>query len=709
MSELKVSAQPVVGPRRTSARAYLQRAAMVLVGAARVLVTEVHAHLRLDPFLAVIAVVFLIAFLPVVGRATDTPQMLRCCIVDEPPLSMALDGMRVMPYGDPFNFILALAKGQTLPGYWGDINYAGVGYYYGGVYVGLGFLVYGPLQALGFPPFPTAPVILRVLSELAGLVSLIIIYNFARRHIGRIGAVVAVLLLLTDSFFIYYSTIVHPDMTQLALALLALAVATRHAEDGGVESLLALGLLSGAVQGTKLGGPWLVPMAALAVWFGVRRYRASTVRLLARLVGRGAVLCLTALVAYAVTTPYAFVSPDFLRMTTRVVEIHTSNMLVTTTAWTWLARLWAHFGPAIMILAAVGVAIVALSALFGRVRRGLVLAVILGASQLLWYSLNEKLWVELGYMLVAFAVIALLSGEAVEFARRLAARAGPAGRAAGVISATVVPAAIVAAGWWTTAEYALFDRLLATNTAFQIGRWAAVGNIPPAARILIDNTAYFDPRQFPSAYMRGDLLTYNELYRYHPDYIVLSSDIYDAAHFAELRRTQHYTMQNEGPMSLRLYQDLLRTDRPGPSPVPGIDYVRAFSANAEDPPMDCPAAAVLLSDYRPWLGGDAPERLSAMSLRLFGANPAGRWIAGRLTGQAVAINMAGRLIDEIRGRLCASTGATLRVYRVNQPGAPDGFSEPIASSSWRGLSPLDAFDGAPSHWMPSPDDPAEHP
>ena len=242
--------------RRAALQIRIDQTAMwrLVAGAVRIIVEEGRAHLRLDLPLIIMLLGYLIAFAPVVSRVTENPHILRCCINDEAPLSMALDGMRDVPYGDPFNFVLAPAKGKDLPEYWGKINYAGVGYYYGGVYMGLAFLAYAPLQALGLPPFPTAPVILRVLSLLAGLLAIMMIYNFGRRHVGRIGGCIGALILLTDHYFLYYSTIIHPDGTQFALAVLALAVAVRHLRSGDVESLGALALLSGLVQGTKMGG-----------------------------------------------------------------------------------------------------------------------------------------------------------------------------------------------------------------------------------------------------------------------------------------------------------------------------------------------------------------------------------------------------------------------------------------------------------------------
>ncbi len=297
----------------TKGRSRLRSLSRFAAAMVRVTGEVLRAHVRVDLQLAAIVLVYLTAFVPIIPRATESPQALRCCIDDEAPLSMALDGMRVLPYGDPFNFVLAPTKGVPLPTYWDQFNYAGSGYHYGGLYFGLAFLAYGPMEVLGFPPFPTVPIILRTLSILAGLLALLITYNFALMQIGRVAAVVSTLILLTDTYFIHYAIIIHPDGLQFALALLTLAVAARHVTDGELESLGALGFLSGLIQGTKMGGPWLIPLAALALVEGIRRrHDLPRAAIMALILRRGFLLLVLSIVAYFVSTPYAFLSPDFI-------------------------------------------------------------------------------------------------------------------------------------------------------------------------------------------------------------------------------------------------------------------------------------------------------------------------------------------------------------------------------------------------------------
>src|SRR5262249_29513099 len=207
-------------------------------------------------------------FVPAIPAGTDNALMLAAFVNDEPALTMALDAMTKKPHGNPANFYTHLDGSQRdLPEHWHHLRY-GLFTYYGGTYLDLGYLVYKPLRQLGVPAFPAGPIILRSISFLASLLTLVFLYNLARRHSGRLAAVLAAVLLMTDRYLAYYTTIIHPDTLQLCLSLFAWLLAARHAEDGALASLAALGLVAGLVQGTKVGGPWLIPMALLALFRG---------------------------------------------------------------------------------------------------------------------------------------------------------------------------------------------------------------------------------------------------------------------------------------------------------------------------------------------------------------------------------------------------------------------------------------------------------
>ena len=230
---------------------------------------------RLDWPVVLLALIFVVALGPLVTRSTDDARRLAAFINDEPALTMALDAMTARPIGNPARFYDRALGDPKGPGpEWSTIRYAGF-HYYGGLYPGLAFVAYAPLKLLGAPVFPTAPTILRILSVMAAALSLIALYNIARDVAGRdtsgqnaagrdmAGRAIgfgAAAFLLTDSNFIYYGTIIHPDTLQLLLGLLGVVAAIRHSQDGRLASLIALGVIAGLSQGTKLGANWFAPV-----------------------------------------------------------------------------------------------------------------------------------------------------------------------------------------------------------------------------------------------------------------------------------------------------------------------------------------------------------------------------------------------------------------------------------------------------------------
>ena len=675
----------------------------LLLAAVVIINDQLRAYTRLDIPITIIAAIYLFAFIPIIPRATDNPQFLACCINDEPMLTMALDGMRVMPYGDPISFLIPSINGKSLPNYWSGFNYSGSGWYYGGLYFGLAFLAYGPLEVFGLPPFPTGPIILRIISTLAGLLALLITYNFGRYHIGPIAGAIAALVLLTDSYFVHYSVIIHPDSLQFALGMLVLAVAVRHVEQGDLKSVAALGLLSGAIQGTKMGGPWIIPLVAVTLAVGLRhQYRHLSIEFLRRLTIRAMLAMLLSILAYFVTTPYAFLSLDFFWLTRTLMTNVLLGRITSISYVNWLQDLSGHFGPFILLASWAGIALVCFQALLRKLQWPMLLALVLGASQLGWYAFFGALWVELGYMLCTFAIIGLFFGKFLQDICHLVARISLVGRPIAACVGALVMLAVIGERWWETAAAALEYRLTESKSVVQIGRWAEA-HIDPQARILWDDTAYFDPAKFPNGRMFGDLLKYNDLYERQPDYIVLSASMYDARHYAELLKTQHFTMQNEGPYSVRLYQDLLNTEKPGTMASPGIEYVRSFTASAGRL-QDCVTGDETERSYKPWLGEAAFSQASELILSLFGGSWIGLWLVERVAPQVWLFNHAGKLVDAIVGRICITTGWTLRLYRIHPPGSPDGFSTPFASSTRKGFTALAAFDGQPSTWAPAPEE-----
>ena len=147
----------------------------------RVIASELREHLRLDRYAVVLVALMLLQYGPLIPRSTESPQMLAAFVNDEPVQTLALEGMTARPVGNPANFLFGPGRMPKLPEYWGNMSYQYVTYY-GGAYLGLGFLLFEPLHLAGVPTFPAAPLILRSLSAAAGMLALLVLYNFGRLH-----------------------------------------------------------------------------------------------------------------------------------------------------------------------------------------------------------------------------------------------------------------------------------------------------------------------------------------------------------------------------------------------------------------------------------------------------------------------------------------------------------------------------------------------
>ncbi|MCI0379457.1 MAG: glycosyltransferase family 39 protein [Gemmataceae bacterium] len=566
-----------------------------------------HAERRWpDKALCALLLVYGVLWFPLVGRSTSNPHLLAAFINDEPPITQQLLGMTVPPYGNPANYLQAP---QRVPEYWGNLLFSDY-IYYGGAYLDFGFLLYMPLKQLGAADFPAAAICLRLVSALAGMVALVMAYLLAKRLGGPAAGWVAGLLLLTDISLSCYSSIIHPDTTMLAFALLALWAGIRHAETGRLGMLLSLGALAGLVHGAKMGGPWTVPMAVTAVLLGARRasfgWNAKGVR---ALLGRLALWGTSAAAGFFLCTPYALFDSYYFRMISTNASFFRTSPWSQANAITWIEELWAYLGPFLGSLALASVACVALAWLFRHNQKtGLLLTVVLGLSVVLWYSLVIRLWVCVPYLLTALAVLYVLVGALVSFSFHWLRRQGSMARALLVLLCLVGIGLICITRGVDVAIYALGEHCRDRISGIAVGRWA-VDNLPHHSKILYDDAVYFDKTIFPNARLHGGLLTYRDLETQRPDYFILSASVYSAEHYVGLRRTQTFARGSEGEFSVLLYQDLL--DRGG---VPEAELVKVFTPSFRGGRFEA-----LLAYARGFLGQE--EFLMGHELRLFRYRP----------------------------------------------------------------------------------------
>jgi hypothetical protein len=548
----------------------------MLSGGFAAILDELRVNLRPDAWIVCIVLALLLALGPGLARNTDNARTLAAFANDEPWLTLVLDGMTRWPYGDPSNYLRPDRYANQLPPHW-DRRYDGI-FYYGGTYLGLAFLAYAPLRVLGLDVFPTAPIVLRALSLLASILSLLVLYNFVKRQSGVVAAVLVALFVATDSYFVLYATLIHPDAVQLFFGLLALLLAVRHAGDGSMASLAGFGLVCGIVQGTKVGAPWLAPLALLTVHFGLQARMFLDEPRWKQYLERCGVLAMAGLAGWFISTPYAFVGGYYFGALYRTWGMVKSGPFGTVNVVTWLDALHSYLGTT---LSAIAIAAV----LWGIVRgvsgsRAMALAVALAVSQILYFGNVGGLWVVLGYLLVALSLLAALAADAFATAlRHLRASLGRGGAAMAAILGALALLAVIESRWYTVADTAADQRLAAHSTVYHLNAWARDGAIDPRAKIVYDDLAYFDPTVYRDVRMHGGVLTWRQLRSYRPDVVVLSSSLYGAPWYVELRGKQRLQRDDPNEYSMRLYQDLLDSTAPGPTAIPGVELLKSFSAN----------------------------------------------------------------------------------------------------------------------------------
>jgi hypothetical protein len=555
------------------------------------LVREIASHLALDVPLIVIAVIYCAIVLPLVPRWTDNAPMLAAFTNDEPFITQQLDGMTIRPYGNPSNF-LETKNADKIPAYWGGYRYYNL-IYYGGTYLDLGFAAYAPAKALGAPAFPTAPIVLRTISFLAGLLSVMLLYNFAKRHAGRFAAIFAATALMFEFNFIYMATTIHPDMLQLALSLLALIIAVRHARVGDWRSVIALGAVIGLIQGTKSGTPYLVPMVLLAALVGAwaRPVEPGSNVVAQRLVGtagRLAVAGIVAVIAFVISTPYILFDPYYLRTTRGALSILSSTSpLIPISFSTWYQHILADLGWLFVIVLVAGVAwFLAQSAAGRRLDTPLTLALVLGASNVLWFTGVGRFWVVLYYLLAGLGIFAIFAGRLIAQAASAIDARLPWRWPMRVALALVLIVVAAGSGRANALAQAVAGGVDAGRTPqFRLAHWAQ-SHVPAKSNILFDDEAYFDPSRFPVQATNAGVIRYTDLITKRPDYFVLTDVPPGTSWITAKRLTQHFGKWNDDPYSVRLYQDLIDRSKapftPGPTPVAHVSLVQAVGLPADD-------------------------------------------------------------------------------------------------------------------------------
>jgi hypothetical protein len=536
----------------------------------RVIKDEAAGLLRIDIPAALMVALLLAALLPIITRHADNAALLRTFVDDEPVLTMQVDGMTEWPWGDPSTYLDANKHtAHPLPPYWLNIRYDGI-VYYGGLYLDIALLAWAPLKAMKFAIFPTVPILFRALSLVFSIFTLLAVYNFGRKHFGLFAGLFGALFLLTEFHFLAIGSIAHPDTLLFFLTLLALPLCIRHANEGSTASLIAIGIVAGLAQGAKMGGPLVAPLAATAIVYSAWGAPGfiGTVFL------RGAVVSFAAVATFFLTTPYAAIDPYFMRAWVALTAVFSAESPIEVVNFSiWLSTLVSKASAPLLVAAGLAIG---LSIISGRRNLALFFTVLLCAWILVYYALFQRYWVQPQYLIVSYALIAVIGWSLVDRLIALSPIIIPKSAIAAIAVVAVGITAVVkqdrVIGGLITIPYLNYS--WRENPAYQVGAWLSK-NSQGGDTVLFDTQAYFDPADFPRQFSSGGPIHWTDLARVRPDYFALT--VYGRWHWMGRKMAeQHGEPLDPDYYNVRLYQDLLGTDPDHTAALNAAPYITAL-------------------------------------------------------------------------------------------------------------------------------------
>ena len=522
--------------------------------------------LKSNKAIITISILFILIALPPIFYGNHDARMLEVVSADDAPITMQLEGMTVPPYGNPANYLKA-ENITSLPKHWYDMNYAGI-IYYGGFYLDLAFTIFAPLKWLGLAEtFPHAPFILKLVSVISGLFSLTILFQFTKRYWGILPASLGCLFLITDPYFMMFSSRIHPDILLCLLVFLGLSTSVSYVIQPKGLKLVGLGIILGLAQGTKVGAPWLLPMALTALSLGTHKQISTLNRECIFLIAKNfLILGLISIVFFIISTPYAIFDSYYFTTIKKAFKANTgqSPVLSNVNIITWLTDTYQYLGKTVSWI----VILTLVSSLFQLFKMkftkkgeiAFLFIIILIFSNFLWHGMISSYWAPIQYLIPSMALIGTLFGIQMsnileKFKQYHSFTLSCLGNLF-IISITIVMFIypLDQPRWFSAVRYGLQRINLNYWTALEIGRWAAQ-HIPPNSRIQHDGFVYLDPVLFPNQNMGSNVIQYNRILKYRPDYIILTDW---KNNWVEGKiNTQRFEQCNPDPYSVRLYQDLI--------------------------------------------------------------------------------------------------------------------------------------------------------
>jgi hypothetical protein len=413
-------------------------------------------------------------------------------------------------------------------------------------------------------------------------------------------------------------------------------------------------------------------MSLLALYWGWRvAFPAFSLSACTRLGARVITLGMAAGLAFFVSTPYAFLDRYYQHSLQAAWTVVSGQEFASASFLTWINTLVGQLGLPLCITAALATLALAVRAVTAGVPRGVVLALVLALSNILWYAALGRLWIMPGYLMVAYGLIGLVAGDFLKQCAGLLANRRP--RLVWVARAAAVGLALVLVyTHWFPVTCIHFGNLTWNRaTQFAAASWAEQ-NLPPGARVMWDDLAYFDPDRFPKQIMVGGVIKMNYLMYHQPDYLVLCATLYNSDWYRGLRQEQDCSLTDSYPFSVRLYQELLgRSDvaRPEESAaLPGVELVQVIR------PMEPPSTRT----------AQPPHETSGWGR--FAEYCRGEWLHNQGKCQYVY-----RMSRVVLGLEPFCGGAPMCVYRIHPQGGPSGRPGCISGGDEAGHEAVHAF------------------
>jgi hypothetical protein len=341
-------------------------------------------------------------------------------------------------------------------------------------------------------------------------------------------------------------------------------------------------------------------MAVLALWLGLSpeapsmptrltevTATAPRVWLIAPLLRRAVILGVAAACGYFVSSPYTFVDPYYFHALASEWKTETTSFSpfgrINAVTWAW--SVYDYVGATASILTVLSLLRLFLRHVRPQHRQAFILASVLATSQFLWFAFTDGLWTVPGYLILAYALMAVLSFDTIVVAvhaaaactrRRFSGARTDIAARLGIVSLALIALLFADLRWYSLGYFVTHTYLTGKDTVIALNQWAMGGGIEEKSRILYDDLAYFDPRVFPNVRMNGGVLTWPIVDAWSPNYVILSSSLYEAEWYQKLIKTDRHRSTDSDPFSMRLYQDLLSAEAPGPTGVPGVRLAKVI-------------------------------------------------------------------------------------------------------------------------------------